>query len=338
MSLFCSPVFIKRKNIKHSEAQKFSLRFFERLYKVAKEENLIVFIGSGVSKIGGSLLWKELAINLVGDLLRKRWLNKTDARILQKWSDTDPRKTISICFTKCDGAEKKNYLVDCIRKYCACTNIQKTKNIYNLLLNFEAKAYITTNIGKELRESLPSLSNVQIFNCTHKEHLQLIDQDPNIVQNGNIFYLHGSFETPEETIFCIDKYIEHYRNPSIIKLLNQIFLPHHTVLFIGYALSELEILEYLVRKSNIKLKMTPRNFVLVPVMREALARERLNSEYYHYFDLSVELYDVGRGRMSDYGKLEDVVKFIQQQLDPHKPKVLDIFNKIDEVLEGNVNN
>ena len=207
-----------------------------------------------------------------------------------------------------------------------------------MLLAFEAKAYVTTNIGTELLESLPSLNRSKIFNCTREDHLQRIERDPNVIQNGNIFYLHGDVDNLEKTIFCIDSYINHYKTPAVIKLLSQIFSPNHTILFIGYTLSELEILEHLIRKSRAELKTSPRNFVLVPVRREEIPKERLNIDYYHYFDLSVELYEVGTGKNVNYGKLHDVIREIQQWFDPHRPKVLDVFNRIDEVLEGNVNN
>ncbi len=195
-----------KKKIEDIQAQCFSQLFYERLYGVAKEENLIIFIGAGVSKIGGSLLWIELAKNLTEDLSKKKWLNETDAKILRKWSEGNPRKTISICFKKCDSPAKKTYLFKRIKKYCTCSDIKKVNNIYNLLLAFDAKAYVTTNIGKELLGSLSFLNRTKIFNCTREDHLQLIDRDPNAVQNGNIFYLHGDIENIEKTIFCIDSY------------------------------------------------------------------------------------------------------------------------------------
>jgi hypothetical protein len=319
----------------------FTQKFYERLYKVVKEENLIVFIGAGVSRIGGSLLWKDLAKYLVGDLLQKTWLDKSDAKILIEWADNNPRKSISICFKKCDTDDKKTYLLERIKEYSTCKNLESVRKIYNLLLSLEAKAYITTNVGKELIEFLPSLTRTRIYNCTNQEQLRLVDQDPAVLSNGNIFYLHGNIDNLAEAIFCIDKYINHYDRGSLVPaFLKRIFSLQHTVLFVGYSLSELEILEHLIRKSSsdTQLQTISSNFVLVPVKRKEYLKERLNEDYYHYFDLSVQPYDVGQGRPEDYKRLEDVISEIHKRIDPHKPKVLDVFNQIDEVLEGNVNN
>ena len=115
MRLLLKNIFMKNK-IEDIQAQRFSQLFYERLYSVAKEESLIIFIGAGVSKIGGSLLWIELAKNLTDDLSKKKWINEIDAKILREWSATNPRKTISICFKRCDSPEKKSYLFGCIKK------------------------------------------------------------------------------------------------------------------------------------------------------------------------------------------------------------------------------
>ena len=323
------------------EIEGFTQEFYERLYKVVKEENLIVFIGAGVSRIGGSLLWKDLAKYLISDLLRKAWIDRSEARVLIQWADNNPRKSISICFKKCDTDDKKAYLLGKIQEYSTCKNLESVRNIYNLLLSLEAKAYITTNVGKELIEFLPSLTRTRIYNCTNQEQLKLVDQDSTVLSNGNIFYLHGNVDNLAETIFCIDKYITHYDRQSILTaFLKRIFSPQHTVLFVGYSLSELEILEHLIRKSesDAQLQTIRRNFVLVPVKRKEHLEEQLNEDYYHYFDLKVQPYDVGQGRPEDYKRLENVISEIHRRIDPHKPKVLDVFNQIDEVLEGNVNN
>jgi SIR2-like protein len=90
----------------------------------------------------------------------------------------------------------------------------------------------------------------------------------NLNRQDVVIHLHGSVKSPGGMILTTPHYVQHYANDRkaqeniVLTFLEGLFRDK-TVLFIGYGLAELEILEYLVVKTRTKVKsLQPRHFLL----------------------------------------------------------------------------
>src|SRR4051812_31822734 len=87
---------------------------------------------------------------------------------------------------------------------------------------------------------------------------------------NTVFHLHGSLEKEDEMVLSTQDYLRHYRADSppadenpLVRFLEDLFRDR-TILFIGYGLGDLEILEYALLKSRLNKKPheAPKHFIL----------------------------------------------------------------------------
>lgn len=129
--------------------------------------------------------------------------------ILIEMASKDARRVISICYTR--TKVRKDLLeiyYDAIKKSVTPHSNKKNlfKDIHMKLLHLKAISYITTNIdmGMETTEKVVR-SSAKIYDLTS----DIFDPTRDL-RNGNIFYLHGSKNHIEKTIFTVNNYYEYY--------------------------------------------------------------------------------------------------------------------------------
>lgn len=89
----------------------------------------------------------------------------------------------------------------------------------------------------------------------------------NLEVPGSVLHLHGSLLEPKSLVMTTAEYLRFYSNPvgrenPVLSFLRALF-DHKNVLFVGYGLAELEILEYVIGKSNNNsATQEPRHFLL----------------------------------------------------------------------------
>lgn len=134
------------------------------------------------------------------------------------------------------------------------------------------KIFVTTNYDEWLEKSLavppPQVaeSQAQVATATQPTPnviYRVRDLTPACLSNPNtVIHLHGSLKDPASMIVTTQDYIGHYANDRrrvgtdeenlVLTFLHALFQTRKTVLFIGYGLEELEVLEYVIGKAGLR--------------------------------------------------------------------------------------
>jgi hypothetical protein len=132
-------------------------------------------------------------------------------------------------------------------------------------------------------------------------------------EKGYLYHLHGSIASGN-TIFTLGDYFRLYKTESspIRLFLNRLFRDYH-VLFIGYGLSEFEILEFVFRppKSN-SPKKGLRHFMLIEDSGDEFHTSYLQS---YYDEMNIELVPYSMD-ICGYDQLSYTIRKWSQQLEP----------------------
>jgi hypothetical protein len=234
----------------------------------AKHGELVVFVGAGASKLCGSPDWRGFAEQVVGKLEKGGVLSFLEAEQLRGLGDA--RRTLSIAIAL---AKKQHINIDFDGILHPAKPDPIGVELYELLSGLRP-VFVTTNYDKwldgtgpaelspEVRtgdESEPAKRPTQRSKYYLREHLS----SALLAERGAVIHLHGSYTEPDSMVVSLKDYIEHYADLRVQAFLNTMF-KNYTVLFVGYGLAELEILDYIIR-SNDSLQSDiaePRHFLL----------------------------------------------------------------------------
>ena len=68
-------------------------------------------------------------------------------------------------------------------------------------------------------------------------------------RNGNVVHIHGCVDDPDSMVITTRDYLDHYSTTEVQDFLRYLF-EKKTVLFLGYGLEEIEVLEYILRRGG----------------------------------------------------------------------------------------
>lgn len=234
-----------------------------QIQEAAEHGELVVFIGAGCSCLLGYPNWKEYSNEALTQILGERTSKK-----LKKF---DSRVKLSIASEMAsNNKETIDYNKILTAKNGAETNI-KRKRLNNALLKL-TNHFVTTNYDRELDMMIlqsPAkreiLDGMTIYDSP-KSTAQIILAPSECLfsslgyKGSVVFHIHGSVEKPETMVQTLKDYISLYHvrqaegcdssNNGLTYFLEQLFHSHFTVLFLGYGLNEMEILEYILSKST----------------------------------------------------------------------------------------
>ncbi|TKB68425.1 MAG: hypothetical protein E8D47_02955 [Nitrospira sp.] len=239
-------------------------RIPDGLREASQRGTLIPFVGAGASRIAGCPGWSEFAD---GALLCLVEAGKFSHKQLAQVRHLNPRVKLSIAL----GLEKQYATQINFRKLLHPSGQKdnaKGKRLFGSLCSL-GKTFVTTNYDEWLDEEieLPTVAVDATPDSTtpatatprrivHKVH----DLTPaNLNQPNTVIHLHGSLVEPVGMILTTQHYVGHYANDRVsgsadkenrvLTFLEYLF-KQKTVLFIGYGLEELEILEYVILKAR----------------------------------------------------------------------------------------
>jgi len=232
------------------------------LREAAQRGTLIPFIGAGASRIAGCPSWSEFADGALRCLVE-------DGNFSHKQFDQighlNPRVKLSIAL----GLQKATRIN--FRKLLHPSGKKdnaKGQKLFGSLCKL-GKTFVTTNYDEWLDEEIgmpivavdaaadPSVSaGSNPRRIIHKVH----DLTPaNLNQPNTVIHLHGSLVDPDGMILTTQHYVRHYANDRlsgnpdkenrVLTFLEHLF-EQKTVLFVGYGLEELEILEWVILKAR----------------------------------------------------------------------------------------
>jgi hypothetical protein len=235
----------------------------EPLRLAAAQGTLVPFIGAGVSCIGGCPDWETFATAALRTFVDA---GKLDHSQFHQLVTLPPRTRLSIAV----GLETEHKAPIDFRKLLDAVHDTKRneegRRIYGHLASL-AKTFITTNYDEWL--DVP----VDMAPLTVAEHAESpakprtfkrqsycrpeTFRDTLLSQPDTVIHIHGSVLDRESMILTSSQYLERYSNHKVADsgveenhYLN--FLTHafrtRSILFVGYSLSELEVLEYVIQK------------------------------------------------------------------------------------------
>jgi hypothetical protein len=269
------------------------------IIEAISNERLVFFIGASASRIIGCSGWKELANKLVDVACKHNEINYHEkTRIIERYG---PRKTITILKKILSSELYEQTLVESLEG----DNEKKEKYpIYKKLFKLRG-IYLTTNIDTHFDECF---ERPKRFFHSHQFRR-------GNAKSSSLFHLHGSLDNFSTVVFSTQEYVNHYNSKEIRDFLKFIFT-EYAVLFVGYSLSELEILDYVLLKGNSiqeppEEQKTGKHFILLPFFKAEKNLLRFEKEYFSGLNVSVIPYAIDE---KGYEQLYDVVESWEKEI------------------------
>jgi hypothetical protein len=241
----------------------------DEVANAAASGELVVFVGAGISRLINCPSWDQFADRVL-DQLAPTCLDYYE--ISQIKTILDPKKRLSIAQIV---AVKNNKSID----YKSIFSVKLADpNVYTHLNSFNS-AFVTTNYDKYLAPFSRAAEPEDQWRFFRRDHILRA----NIDRNGNIVHLHGCVDDPATMIVTTKQYLEHYSRPEVQEFLRYLF-DSKTVLFLGYGLDELEVLEYILRRGGVMDAQTAssriRRYALLGFFNPEISFFGLLREYY----------------------------------------------------------
>ena len=261
---------------------------YKNIIKEAYNQNkLAIFVGSGVSKNSNLPDWGELIENLQKELNTK---------------ETDFLKVAQLYYLAVGEA---TYLQN-IKNYFD-TKV-KPNSIHKYIFELKPKYIITTNWDTLLED----YSN-KIYN-----KYKVVSSDKDLVSSNidkMIIKMHGDFNS-EKFVFKEDDYINYSKDYPLIENFVKSILSTHTILFVGYSYSDINI-KYIARWIQNSSKLQPPMFYL-------------SFEENKHYEKYLQNYKIETVVIPEYNKENDygyrLEKFLQELSDYVNEKKIEIAN------------
>jgi hypothetical protein len=311
---------------------------------------LIPFVGAGASRLAGCPGWGDFADGAL------RWLIERGLFSHSKFDQIrhlNPRVKLSLArMLERENSATIDYkaLLHPVERR---THVKGVR-LYNALFRL-ANTFVTTNYDEWLDERLPdpapTVAEVEDANVkklplpTMRVVHKVTGLTPQILGEPNTaIHLHGSLRDPKGMILTTQDYVAHYANDRsssdpeqenrVITFLEYLFV-NKTVLFIGYGLEELEILEHVILKAR-RPPGAPENeakhFILQGFFshEEALMRQMKS---YYLKECGIELIPFLRDE-KDHEQLIDVLEQFARTAPASTPLVIEKAREMEALLDG----
>jgi hypothetical protein len=310
---------------------------------------LIPFVGAGVSRLAGCPSWDQLADGALNACIAaKKFTHGQLAQI----KHLPPRMKLSIA----RGIDAENGLnID----YAALINPERGyernesgHRVYRSLGKL-AKTFVTTNYDSWLDTEMPDVKFSVAAPATQsdttaaapsarKRYFNVTDFTPfNLNQPNSVFHLHGSLADPAGMIMTTRDYIARYANDRAeddpqrenrtLTFLSHLF-QEKTVLFVGYGLEDLEILEYVIQKAQMvsgRAQHQARHFMLQGFF--AHENELMRSLMNYYKQCDIQLMPFSRDE-KNWFQLMDALDHFAEVMPAAAPLNLQIHMEMESLL------
>jgi hypothetical protein len=236
------------------------------LAEAALRGRLIPFIGAGASIIAGCPNWSDFADRALRFFVEQ---GKFSHGQLDQIKHLHPRVKLSLAM----GFQKEHRLridFENVLHPDGRRDSPKGRRLYEALSKL-GKTFVTTNYDRWLDSEIGT--PVSSVHTTSASTVPLIENSRTVVHRvhdltaynlnkpNTVIHLHGSLLDPENMILTTQHYVRHYANDrlssdareenNVLTFLGDLFT-QKTVLFVGYGLEELEILEYVIGKADLR--------------------------------------------------------------------------------------
>jgi SIR2-like protein len=300
------------------------------LKDAALRGTLVPFIGAGASLLGGCPSWSKLADDALTACIKAEKFNHGQHEQIRHLT---PRMKLSIARAieqehglKIDYAkliEPEDYASHAAgrRIYRSLGKLGKTF----VTTNYDA--WLDTEIVDNKVSVVASTAAATTTALAPRTRRRIMDVNEftaaNLNQEDCVFHLHGSVVDPSGMVMTTRDYIRRYANdrnaadPSLenrtLTFLEFLF-QQKTVLFVGYGLEDLEILEYVVQKAKQQTSSAlpqARHFMLQGFFAHQYELMRSMTQYYAQCD--IELLPFRRDQR-DWAQLVEVLEDFGEEL------------------------
>ena len=318
------------------------------LADAALRGTLVPFIGAGASRLAGCPSWIDFADKAIDFLVAERVMNPAQRSQI---GHLPPRLKLSVAKL---AAKEASVEID-FRKLLQRQDWRENPKGLQLYgyLALIARRFVTTNYDEWLDDILPvpklesDLGKEQDFKTvTESRRCLYLPEHFTPAQFGSpdcVVHLHGSLIDTNSLVLSTSDYIRLYAadrhrrggegENNVLTFLDHLFSTMN-VLFIGYGLEELEILEYIIlkSKSSSMLPLEPRHFILQGFFS-------FEFEFYkslkHYFrdECGIELIPFRKDER-DWDQLISVVEAFTKSIRASKQPLLQDFIEMEGLVDG----
>lgn len=287
----------------------------------ARMGKLAFFVGNGISRLYGLPSWDELATKMLSALADHGVIDHNKVALLSKCALKERVSIADHYFKNTDVASKGLTYAKMLR-----AKPDNTASAYASLAKCGVK-FVTTNYDNLLYEALKSanasdaVKDLKIEsggngaeNAAKKTPAAEVIHffgDPaefdrtKLLQNKVVFHLHGSINDEKTIVSSTTDYLRLYATESVRGFLNW-FFDTNVVVFIGYGLEELELLDLIARAGGQDGSAKPRSFyLLLPVLSHEA--EILEQRQIYYKQLGITILPFSRDK-KDYGAYGDLLE------------------------------
>jgi SIR2-like domain len=317
----------------------------------ARMGRLAFFVGNGISRLYGIPSWEELCTRMLTALADEKVIDHNKVALLAKHSLKAKISIADHYFKSSDaGAKgltyKKMLLKNLDDKATAYSSLAKcgvkfiTTNYDDLLfqalrgatgaaepvkdLKVETAARDVTTVEKSTIETLQFFGDPSTFDRTKLQ------------RNKVIFHLHGSVNDEATIVSSTADYLSLYAKDSVRSFLSW-FFEHNVVVFIGYGLEELELLDLIIRSGSQNGDEKPKSFyLLLPFLSHEA--EILDQLQIYYRQLGITICPFSRDKR-DYKAYGDLLERWSGELslivqEPMRVDSLELMDRLMTEVEG----
>jgi len=321
----------------------------QTLRDAAQRGTLIPFVGAGASVLAGCPTWEQLADGALRACIEA---NKFSHAQLAQIEHLSPRVKLSIA----RGLEAEHKLgIDYAKLISPKVDYENNhlgRRVYRALGKL-GKTFVTTNYDEWLDTEIPdqtlpvnppTVPQTTTENAPVKRRL-IADVNEftfeNLNQPQTVFHLHGMLNDPKGMVITTRDYITRYANDRgetdadrenrTLTFLSHLF-SNKTVLFVGYGLADLEILEYVIQKARMLSpdgEAEARHFMLQGYFSHQSELMRSLTQYYRQCD--IQLLPFQRDQ-KDWVQLIDVLEHFADALPATAPLDVQVQVEMEALL------
>lgn len=307
--------------------------------------NLVFFVGNGVSRVYGLPSWTDLASEMIRRLANEKVISYGTADLFKSRS---LKEKISIA----DGYFKKHGPKNSKLTYGSMLKPNSDPLAYQYLAKLKAK-FITTNYDTLLYDACLDLNSQrnpvpEVKSAVEKQESPNIEdsnrdsiriaQTPldftvaDFLSNNIIWHLHGCIQKEEKIVSATKDYLGLYRNEQIQEMLEHIFTTQ-VVVFLGYGLDELELLDVIMKASRVKPSDLEKQniFYILPIYSHEFDIFKDLQSYYKEH-LNIQLIPVSQDEFG-YKAFEELIKAWSGRLVSNKPDRVQKLNLLQNLIK-----
>lgn len=257
----------------------------QELLDAASRDMLVPFVGAGASALCGYPSWDSLARSALDRLARCSEADRFDPALIDQMSGQSARTLLSIYSREVKGIGIDIAMESLLKPVQADVNSQASAKLAIESIWELSELLVTTNYDSLLVDYGP----VDLTNGASKATTVYGRGNLEPALEGSsarVIHVHGSQKADESLVLSTRDYIDAYRADGRLAAFLQRLFSQYRVLFVGYGLEELEVLEHITTRGH-SVSSPPRHFALLGFYSH---QARLADELHRYFqELGIEL-------------------------------------------------